>query len=215
MNDIASVFDVHERITYEDLTHLYWGAYPFRVTVEARPRLSLRWMKSDQNLSYADVRDMMTDLLEELKFTDPKGTHCRRKTSTGFNFFFETQEEAARFIDDNVFFVSTVVRPKAQSHLDYLCDNEEHCEVEIREQLFWNRYRFCVHLKSPKTDDDEDIFDYRQRCLGGDRDRSMLNCSGNDHKLYLRDRNDVIATKLALGMLVVGVTKAVLHGDLA
>lgn len=190
-------FDKHSHITYSDLSHLYWGEFAYRVSVQV-PLNRTRRCRS--RLGVYELRDRY--LNELVHHVEP----IFRLRATGANYFFTTAEQAEQFIDSNAEKITEVVRPVEEAEIDLLRDRR----IRFREKLYYDRYQWCLtfvgdtwrdgclttqevddfvrELFNPEgltEDETEDRFRYRPR-------------RHSKRKLYLADEADVILVKLSM-----------------
>lgn len=192
-------FEKYNNIQFHDLSHLYWGKYPYKVLVPFQEPLT-RWQNKRKE---EELR------LEKLtKFPPGNVPHRFVKTSSGFNFFFEELTDTIDFIDNNPQ-SSQVWRPHSEEAVDRLSD----AKVRIRGTLFWGKYRWCMTFKCPDITDEEHIDEWVSEHFEGSEDDRIYYVFSSPRKLYLNSEIDVLTVKVGAGEFVKSVEYAVLTSE--
>jgi hypothetical protein len=193
---LSATFDKHPHIRYENLDHLFWGEFAYRVTIDIplATRLRLRCANAVRR-----ARDeILVSVISEAEL-------IYRKKTGGFNFFFETRGEAETFIDDNAAQISAVVRPLHGSDINALIDRR----VRLRDQPWFGRYNFvvtfggrswlegCMTIAEVDAFVSETFFEDSDDTGMTDRARYRHSRHGK-RRLYLRDESDVVLVRLSV-----------------
>ncbi len=208
---MSTLSDAYSHINYKNLEKLYWSEYGYRVSIQLS-KARLKRFKNAQNVARGLDR-----LFAKIDFSVSEGVEWRNK-SAGFNFFFREADAAARFIDANAAMIDEVVRPVAPEDIDLLRD----ATVLLRENYWFYNYPFCITFAGRSASESVAAADAFFHETFGDesgdpqheRDSRAYYNYGERRKLYLRDENDVILTRLSVdGEYIESVSKIVLRGE--
>lgn len=204
-------FDEHPSVNYQDLTHLFWGKYPYRVTVMVQGDF-----KSETHRVQA--REAMLN-----GFNLDGVPHKRRVEGNRASLFFEEPEAARIFIAENASVVVEVVRPRSINDISVMTDRK----VRVRPTLFFDRYKWMVKFQttmfpgacaSALACDQwvENFLAISETRRGyGEIEGRALYSYAKTRVLYLNEIADVVAAKIALYDYVTSIEECVLQAGIA
>lgn len=197
------------------LKKLYWGKYPFRIVLKFRIKKKTRYAYMDFKQSNKLQGAINPHLPEKGKF---------RTTDNGYTitYYFQDKDKAqevATLAENTSFIViDEISRPNDEAHLALLLDDHK---VITRKAYFFQKYQWCIVLRS--IDFSEHLFIYqwaseyfdvivddRRNYETAANDRVLLSKSHVLSKIYLKEEDDVIMTKLVAGTMIKRVEKVVL-----
>jgi hypothetical protein len=197
-------------IKIKNITHLFWGKYPYKVT------LTVPVPEIESPLWHHKIAATDKAIRETVK--DRKGVKCRSEANTP-SYFFMTLPEAEAFIKANHEIATTLFKPTSDEQIVQLADEK----LRFRKSLYFNQYRWAVILKTTYREgamDEADAWveDYFDLDPGGDDIRfvSSERVRYNYYwtrAIYVNELADVIAAKIALSQYVKSTLCCVLPGE--
>lgn len=206
MTILSEAFDQHAGVSYNDISHLYWGKFPFKVVLPFEFPLP-----ADRIVSGKREKET-TKILSKTVLPAEGNVFKKIITAKGIQFFFEDAEIACQFVSDNVSLVGAVYRPRDETQISLLSDRK----IRLREILYWGKYRWCITFSANRKAEQEDEtdswitehFDHEDNGEG-----RYMYCYANSRKLYLIENNDAIAVRIALSDQIKSIEYCILHED--
>lgn len=210
-----------EKLSYKvkPITHLYWGKYPYKVTLFVPvPGLKkeMPWHHRTEAIHRA--------IRESVVGTD--GLKCRMEAQTP-SYFFTDPDAAEDFIAANLGLVKRFFRPESDEQIEMLSGD---AKKRARKSLFFGRFRWCVVMRpNYRTDGNEECDEWIEDYFGlepvklpskdpmgvrkyAENDRALYNYYWS-RTVYVNDLADVCAIKLSLSNHVHQTLCAVLPGE--
>lgn len=131
------------------------------------------------------------------------------------SYFFKNAEDAMSFCEKNKTHIKSITRPLNLREVEVHNElGEDNAKLVVRDTLFWNKYRYCIHIK--KTDEARDAADdfwANHVKPHADLDRAMYNFD-RDRRLYLNDARDVFYARMGIGQYFKTFQKAILKSEI-
>lgn len=192
-------FDKHSKIKYNDLNHLYWGKFSYRVFIPFETPTT-KWQK--------DRGDVENNLRSLISWPAAETLYRSVITSGGFNFYFMDETTASSFIDAN-HMVAEVWRPHSKKAIGILAD----AKARIRTVPYWGKYKWCITFGKITIADERELDDWVTDHFEGVEDDRRFYVFANPRKLYLNDELDALAVKVGVGEYVKSIEYAVISSD--
>jgi hypothetical protein len=184
------------RIRREDSTKLFYKRYPYRVVLDCFKIKAARFQISEY---YADR--------EDVKF---------RKQGGFFNCYFDDESEANRFVAKHSSYVVSVTMPSSPEVLQAISDDTR---IEVRDTLFWNKYRWAAVCKSLDEEQIEELRDwlnsYKEQCGEVNDDKIQFAYSSSSPRIYFTDEDDLFMFKFSFFNRISRLEKVLLKKEIA
>jgi hypothetical protein len=218
---------------YKDTSHLYWGIYPFKITLRTPDEIVK--MQRDVEIAlttytsafsravYWDERRKVGAKIREwrrqkLAYYVASLTEGARYSCSGhggtISFFFDGIEHANSFIAKHHLDIKVAYSPISVEALALM--NKDH-SVEVRRSFYWGEYEWKINFRYLNTRDCE-LVDSRMEELFPPGPDDELNPNAlysgcSTPTLYLHTYSDVILVKMAVGEYIANIKHAVLTKD--
>jgi hypothetical protein len=237
-------FGAYSPIQYYDIKKLYWGKYPYKVSVRVpdgkikferpkpkriralsrpakREKINVkRRANAAQMLAWIVARqEEVQQFVEARKSTlsDDLRWICKAGSRyKAYHFFFLDEATAQQFVADNQEHVMEVHQPTRQSEVDALKSQvEARTRTELVDALYWAKYRYKVHMKKLNTEDTQSIYDWYEQCFNTEELRNQVWLGGNSRPiLYLNTETELVFSMLGIRQYVSHICKAILKEEI-
>jgi hypothetical protein len=215
-------FDVHRGVNYTPITNLFWGKYPFRVTVNhgVVPPNCDGMAPPDAYVLRAAFDKAKKRFLKRRTETlsgEPSDWKVRDNTKHSYSFFFVDAETAKRFVASNLKHVRQVSRPQSLAEIDYLKKSRKSkIKTEITDMLYWSKYRYKIEFKRSFTPEDwSEFYDWFDVYLLSRNNTDTCWLTGDDSpNLFLNSETDIMVAMMGVNDLITSISKSILREEI-
>lgn len=203
MTPATEPFDQHPHIAYSDITHLFWGIYPYKIVIPYRlGTMKTYWSK--------EFRQEMTNREENaIIFPGEETIYYQNRSRQITCFFFENSLDAMKFITDNKNIISEVCRPRSNAMVDKLSDPK----IRVRNNLFHGIYRWKMQFKVTEQNGEEIQKLDEWTANNSDVDHRYIT-NKKSRTIYMNSEHDLVMLKLTFADTMNSITTCVLHNEL-
>ena len=225
MTDFTAMFDTFG-VPCKDSGTLFYGEYPFKITI-TDPVESVKFRNGFSYSSPTHQKALEDHRVARLTFmrkryrtitADPKDWRWMdNQGAKTFSYFFKNATDALSFCAKNSAHLKSITRPLNQGEVDaHTAFKEPKTKLVVRENLFWNKYRYCIQFKheDEAREAADAFFDAHIKPYEDEVGRAMYNYDAN-RRLYLNDARDVFYAKMGVGEYFKTFQKAILKSEIS
>jgi hypothetical protein len=185
------------RVRREDSTKLFYKRYPYRVVLDA--------LKMEK-LAYAEICEAYADRMD-VKF---------RKQGGFINCYFQSESETDQFVNEHRTHIVSVAMPSSREVLQAISDDTR---IEVRDTLYWNKYRWAAVCKSLDEEQIDELRDwlnsYKEQCGETNDDKIQFAYSSSSPRVYFSDEDDLFMFKFSFFNRISRLEKVLLKKEIA
>lgn len=197
-------------IKTEPTARFFFNRFPFRISFDAE-KYSQDTAPGNSHF-YPGTRWRLAglDLIERI---DPTGDVKVRHQGGYLSVYFNDINDVLRSVDTLRAYVISVATPASDREFEAMASDTR---IEIRDNLYWGKYRWAVTFKSLDMDQAKEVADWINnfRAMNGEEDRSFISFS-NPPRAYFTDENDLFYFRVVFYHLMSRIEKAVLKKEIA
>lgn len=133
-----------------------------------------------------------------------------------YNVYFRDEATAVEFLIENVDYVASVSAPSSNDALSAISNDTR---IEIRESLYWNKYRWAAVCKSLDLEQVEELRDwlsnFKEQCGETSDDRIMFSYSASSPRIYFTDEDDLFMFKFSFFNRISRLEKVLLKKEIS
>ncbi|RYD64879.1 MAG: hypothetical protein EOP83_08690 [Verrucomicrobiaceae bacterium] len=200
-----------KNIPVEPTSKFFFKSFPFRVTLDAdRYARYMNPAVARKNISsiWRKVGTMMVDLIEI------EGEVRVRRQGGIISAYFNDVNDVFRAIEKYPKHILNVATPINDRALQAMAGDSR---IEVRDQLYWNKYRWVATFKGMTTEQGQEVSDWlRQYKENNDEilDKFFLSFS-NPVRVYFTDENDLFYFRVVFYEHIARIEKALLTEEIA
>lgn len=167
--------------------------------------------RKDQDVALFEIRKWLSDHCEHDHRTYAAWNRVVSKDNSNFvhvchfSTFFKERSDFDQFVDQNRDRITAITMPASKEHEDLLRSGTH---VEIREKLFYNRFRYRVNFRGgwgghARQQIIETVY---AQIHNNDKQKQDYLMGTRDCTLYLEHQHDLMLIKLSIGELISRLT---------
>lgn len=222
MTDYTAMFRDFE-VPVRDAEKLFYNQFPFKILISdpiEKPvyRRGFSYYSPTSTKAseeYVQARaKFLRQIYRTVKCEDKDWRWMDNNTST-LSYFFRNADDAVSFAKKNKKHLLSIIRPCSSLEVEAMFQrtNDKTTRV-IRENLFWNKYRYCIQFK--RTDEASAAADefWETHGIPNNVDDRAMYSFGHDRRLYLTDEVDLVFARMGVGQYFKNIQKAILKSEI-
>ncbi|RYF14499.1 MAG: hypothetical protein EOO77_14225 [Oxalobacteraceae bacterium] len=217
MDALIETIAQYPAIKRDDSSKLFYKKYPFRVLFDfteynianhGRFTRTFPSVYGDRILEFISIPELICEVA-------PTCPYKARSQNGQTNFYFVDPLDAAAFIQTQAGFIISVTMPESAQALAAINGD---VRIEIRDTLYWNKYRWAAVCKALSEDQLDEIRDwtdsYKDQFTSGD-DRIMMSYSSSSPRIFFNEEDDLFMFKFAFFNRISRLEKVLLKKEIA
>lgn len=216
MDALIAALTRFPKIKREDTTKLYYKKYPYRVVFDFMVFNKDNGFKYSCQIGMEDIKFEYIDTSAINNDTGPRGEFRIRSQGGYTNIYFMNDADAADFIERNTRYISSVSLPDSNAALSAIKDD---VRIEIRDSLFWHRYRWAAVCKSLTLEQVDEVREwingFKEQIDDQGSDRVMFSYSSSSPRIFFAEEDDLFMFKFSFFNRISRLEKVLLKKEIA
>ncbi|RYD44949.1 MAG: hypothetical protein EOP83_31095 [Verrucomicrobiaceae bacterium] len=197
MDALIATLSQFPAIKREDSAKLFFKKFPYKIVLDS--------------YRYEDRK-----VVTQTSITRSRDEVQVRAQGGYYNVYFRDESTAAEFLSENAKYVVSVALPTSTEALSAISTDTR---IEIRDSLYWNKFRWAAVCKSLDLDQIDELRDwlsnFKEQCGEVSDDRIMFSYSTSSPRVYFADEDDLFMFKFSFFNRISRLEKVLLKKEIS